>query len=99
MGWKRPTRSRLRFEATSRRKRGRLIELQCAETIKPCSVVLSETERNFKEMQRGHSWAMRCREIVYGPKFEERLSENDRSRIASMLDVLLDHLREPVKWQ
>jgi hypothetical protein len=45
------------------------------------------------------SWAMRCREIVYGPKFEERLSENDRSRIASMLDVLLDHLREPVKWQ
>ena len=45
------------------------------------------------------SWAMQCRGIVDGPKFEEGLSANERSRIASMLEVLLDHLKEPVKGQ
>jgi uncharacterized membrane protein len=43
------------------------------------------------------SWAMQCRGIVDGSKFEEGLSANERSRIAAMLDVLVDHLREPVK--
>jgi hypothetical protein len=43
------------------------------------------------------SWAMQCRGIVDGSKFEEGLSANERSRIASMLEVLLDHLKEPVK--
>jgi hypothetical protein len=45
------------------------------------------------------SWAMQCRAIVEGPKFEERLSANERSRIAWMLAALVDRLKEPVKGQ
>lgn len=44
----------------------------------------------------GGSWAMQCRGIVDGPKFEEGLSAEERNRIIFMLDVLLDHLKEPV---
>lgn len=45
---------------------------------------------------KGGSWAMQCRGIVDGPNGEEGLSAGERSRIASMLDCLLNHLREPV---
>jgi hypothetical protein len=45
----------------------------------------------------GGSWPFQCRAIVDGSCGPgSGLSANDRSRIASMLDCLLDHLREPV---
>ena len=43
----------------------------------------------------GGDWAMQCRSIVDGVG-GNGLSRFERDRIASMLEVLLDHLREPV---
>jgi hypothetical protein len=45
---------------------------------------------------KGGSWPMQCRGIVDGPTGEDGLSDGERSMIASMLDCLLEHLREPV---
>jgi len=46
---------------------------------------------------RGGSWACQCRAIVNGVNgADSGLSASDRSRIASMLNCLLDHLNEPV---
>lgn len=47
---------------------------------------------------RHGSWPMQCGHIVDGCAGPgSGLADNDRSRIASMLDCLLDHLREPVE--
>ena len=47
---------------------------------------------------QGGSWAFQCRAIVdgvCGPN--SGLSDSDRSRIASMLNCLVDHLLDPVR--
>ena len=45
----------------------------------------------------GGSWVQQCRAIVDGCRGRgSGLCENDRARIASMLDCLLDHLRKSV---
>jgi hypothetical protein len=41
----------------------------------------------------GGSWPMQCRYIVDG-FYREGLSQSDRVRIASMLDCLVDHLKD-----
>lgn len=42
------------------------------------------------------SWIMQCRAIVDGAAGDGGLSQEDRIRIAAMLEDLVDHLREPV---
>jgi hypothetical protein len=59
-------------------------------------VVLIAMANAVDDMSRkGGSWPMQCRSIVDGCRGPgSGLSANDRSRIASMLGCLMDHLTE-----
>jgi hypothetical protein len=47
--------------------------------------------------QTGGSWPFQCRLIIDGTGKSGGLSQSERNSIASVLDVLLEHINEPVE--
>lgn len=70
---------------------GEAIAIACDSTQREVLIAMANTVDQIG--RNGGSWPMQCRYIVDGFGCEG-LSQSDRARIASMLDCLIDHLKE-----